>query len=132
MSTAFADTSFFLALLNPEDEWHERAVELRDGTGLRIVTTTWVLVEVANGLGASRHRDKTGRFIRWLLSSPIAEVVDDPKYFFLGLDLFESRPDKEWSLTDCISFAVMKRKRLARALTADHHFVQAGFKALMR
>jgi uncharacterized protein len=42
-----------------------------------------------------------------------------------------SRRDKEWSLTDCISFVVMKERGLTEALTADHHFEQAGFKALL-
>jgi hypothetical protein len=49
-----------------------------------------------------------------------------------GFDLFASRPDKEWSLVDCISFVVMQQRRLKEALTTDHHFIQAGFRAMLR
>lgn len=49
-----------------------------------------------------------------------------------GFDLFAARPDKAWSLTDCISFGVMRERGLSDALTADHHFEQAGFRAVFK
>jgi uncharacterized protein len=49
-----------------------------------------------------------------------------------GLALYEARPDKEWSLTDCISFVVMKQQGILEAVTADRHFEQAGFVALLK
>jgi hypothetical protein len=52
--------------------------------------------------------------------------------FDAGFDLYSQRPDKDWSLTDCISFVVMNRLRLTEALTADRHFEQAGFKVLLK
>jgi predicted nucleic acid-binding protein len=51
--------------------------------------------------------------------------------FAAGVELYGTRPDKEWSLTDCISFVVMKREGLTDALTGDRHFEQAGFKVLL-
>ena len=62
----------------------------------------------------------------------LAEVVHvDQELLEQGLALFQSRPDKEWSLTDCISFAVMQKRGIGRALTTDHHFEQAGFERLL-
>ncbi len=52
--------------------------------------------------------------------------------FQRALDRYEMRPDKDWSLTDCLSFLLMEERGIADALTADHHFEQAGFRALMR
>ena len=61
------------------------------------------------------------------------EVVGlDPKVQQAGFDLYESRLDKDWSLTDCVSFAVMTQRGLTEALTADHHFEQAGFRAMFK
>ncbi|HSI32566.1 MAG: type II toxin-antitoxin system VapC family toxin [Phycisphaerae bacterium] len=59
-------------------------------------------------------------------------VPADPATFDEALDLFEARPDKRWSFVDCTSFVVMARMKLADALTTDHHFEQAGFRALLR
>ncbi|MCG3197312.1 MAG: hypothetical protein GHCLOJNM_01797 [bacterium] len=71
-------------------------------------------------------------FVRALMANPNAKVVPASRDLFEeGLSLFSRRPDKEWSLTDCISFVVMEREGLTEALTGDRHFVQAGFKALL-
>jgi predicted nucleic acid-binding protein len=59
-------------------------------------------------------------------------LYPDAKTFDLGLSLFSRRTDKEWSLTDCISFAVMQQRNITDALTTDHHFKQAGYTALLR
>ena len=68
-----------------------------------------------------------------LRSSPSVEIVPpDELLWNEGLLLFASRPDKKWSLTDCISFVVMQREGIAEALTGDHHFEQAGFIALLK
>ena len=67
-----------------------------------------------------------------LLSDPATTIVSDLTLSHQGITLFANRPDKEWSLVDCISFVVMKQKHLKEALSADHHFVQAGFVALLR
>jgi predicted nucleic acid-binding protein len=54
------------------------------------------------------------------------------EWFERGMELYEGRPDKEWSLTDCISFAVMTERGVSDALTNDHHFEQAGFRILLK
>ena len=64
---------------------------------------------------------------------PYTEVVPETTDLFKeGLKLYSSRPDKGWSLTDCLSFVVMKERGILDALTSDHHFNQAGFHALLR
>ena len=71
------------------------------------------------------------KFLRTIRDDPMFEVVDyEPRVYQAGFDLFASRHDKEWSLTDCISFVVMKERTLTDALTADKHFIQAGYRAV--
>jgi predicted nucleic acid-binding protein len=73
------------------------------------------------------------RLWRRLQGNPAVEIIPpDPGWFERGLELFERRPDKEWSLTDCLSFRVMTERGLNEALTGDRHFEQAGFRALLR
>ena len=132
MSRVFADTFYFLALLNKHDEAHAKALEYAADVG-QIVTTEWVLTELADGLASSRHRDMFVRTRQELLEDSDVQVV--PLTMSLheeGIPLFADRPDKEWSLTDCISFVVMKREGLSEALTGDHHFEQAGYAALLK
>lgn len=72
-------------------------------------------------------------FVKALREDPTVQVLPaDQRSFDAGLDLYERRPDKEWSLTDCISFGVMREHGITQALTTDHHFEQAGFRALLR
>jgi predicted nucleic acid-binding protein len=58
-------------------------------------------------------------------------VLDEQMWYERGLNLYGSRNDKGWSLTDCISFAVMQALHLEDALTGDHHFAQAGYNPLL-
>lgn len=133
MTDAFADTYFFLALLGGDAAEQRRAVEAtRDRRGA-LVTTSWVLCEVANFL--HRARDRAGFVRLWedLRADAGVRVAGPDRQLFLdGVALYASRPDKDWSLTDCISFIVMRQEGLAEALTADHHFEQAGFVALLK
>jgi uncharacterized protein len=99
--------------------------------GRRIVTTHWVLVELADALCDPSIRSVTEQFIRAMLTSSDALVVSDIKWFQTGLELYGNRPDKAWSLTDCISFSVMEARDFREALTGDHHFAQAGFVPLL-
>jgi predicted nucleic acid-binding protein len=129
----FADSFVLIALLNPADAFHDRAVEAIDALAKTLVTTHGVLVEVADALCAPGYRTEVAAFLNELGSDPGVEIIPpDPTWYKRGLDLYARRPDKSWSLTDCISFVVMTDRGLTEALTGDHHFEQAGFRALLR
>jgi len=128
--TAFLDTQYLLAVNLRTDQWHSRAARMPPvETG---VTTDAVLVEVADGL-CNRSRALAVRILDGLRADPAVRVVPlESGLFSRAYDLYRSRGDKEWSLTDCISFVVMQDEGLQDALTADRHFEQAGFRALLR
>ncbi len=133
MTAQFADTYYLLALINTKDKDHGAALRHSQGRSLGLVTTTWVLVEFADALSAITNRANAARFIRGLHAQPFVEVVPPTRaQFEHALDRYENRRDKEWSLTDCLSFLLMEERGITDALTADHHFEQAGFRALMR
>lgn len=128
----FVDTVYVLALLNPRDRWHRKAVELSRDVGPPLVTSQAVLTEVADALARRDRRRWASQAIDDLLADPDVECVGtDRQTFSAALDLYRERPDKDWSLTDCISFVVMRQRGLTKALTADAHFAQAGFQPLM-
>ena len=88
---------------------------------------------MANSLHKARSRRAFSGLWGTLRQDPDVNVLmPDTEQFVAGIALYEARPDKDWSLTDCISFVVMERQKIARALTADHHFEQAGFVALLK
>jgi predicted nucleic acid-binding protein len=133
MNAVFADSFFFFALLSKADAAHERATSICEQAPIRIVTTAWVLTEVADGLAGVSNRNGCIRFLNELLSDPDVLVVPaSEKLFRRGLLLYSQRDDKSWSLTDCISFVVMEDEGIRDALTADRHFEQAGFRALLK
>jgi uncharacterized protein len=133
MKRVFGDSFFFIALLNPHDSYHQRAAQLsRDWEG-QIITTRWVLAEIGNALSGVNARPSFVTFLEGLKQQDgIMVLPDSDRLFDGGIRLFATRPDKEWSLTDCISFEAMRTCRLEEALTGDHHFEQAGFQTLMR
>jgi predicted nucleic acid-binding protein len=132
MKRLFADTFFFFAYLNAGDDAHEAAARCFDSFNGQLVTTEWVLTELADGMAGIGDRESFTQFVAALQADPSVTIVPSgPELFAEGLALFSSRKDKDWSLTDCISFVVMKREGLAEALTGDHHFKQAGFKPLL-
>ena len=97
------------------------------------MTTAWVLTEVADGLCRPPIRAQAGLFIERLRQRPEVRIFPAEEGLFdAGFRLYRQRSDKEWSLTDCISFAVMQREGITEALTGDHHFEQAGFVALLK
>ncbi len=132
MNRFFADTFYFLALLNQRDEAHDRAVALAERVD-RLVTTEWVLTELADGLASSHGRSMFVQTRQELLADANVRVVPlEMGLYEEGVKLYASRPDKEWSLTDCLSFVVLQREGITEALTGDHHFEQAGFVALLK
>ncbi len=133
MKTVFADTSYYIALLNPQDEYAEAACGYTRAFGGHQVSTAWVLTEVANSLSDVRNRQLAVDLIADLRADRRVEILPpSPELFEQGLVLYAQRPDKDWSLTDCISFVVMQERGLTEALTGDRHFEQAGFVALLK
>ncbi len=132
MSEVFVDAFYFIALLNPSDRFHSAAVEATKVLKSRLLTTTWVLMEVADALSAPSIRQTVHRFLRQIADDDNMQVVEaNSQWYTRGLELYGNRSDKSWSLTDCISFQVMKDRRIEEALTGDRHFIQAGFRALL-
>jgi predicted nucleic acid-binding protein len=133
MRTLFADSAYYIALLSPSDEHHATAVESsRKFTG-RIVSTEYVLVEIGSALSTRPDRDLFIELVRDLQTDALTTIVPaSSELFEKGLSVFARHRDKEWSLVDCISIAVMKSMRIRTALTSDHHFEQAGFEILLK
>ena len=133
MSPLLADTSFFVAYLNPREDCHALAVEWMTASSEPVVTTEWVLAELGNFLAEGPNRRLVGSLIRAMSAEERFEIVPADHESFLGaLTLYLRRPDKSWSFTDCTSFRLMKARKIKHALTTDHHFEQAGFAALLR
>ena len=131
--TVFADTFALIAWLNPRDDAHAIVSAYLDGFSGELVTTEWVLVELADALSAPEARSTVAAFLKAVRADPLFDVVGyAPDVYQAGFDLFADRADKAWSLTDCISFGVMTERELSDALTADHHFEQAGFRAVFK
>ncbi len=137
MTYIFADTSYWLAIPLPRDALHERAKRageeyLRDA---RIVTSELVVVEVLNFLHAHsiELRRKAYSIFESLPSTRLVEIVPSARSLFTRAGaLYLAAEDKEWSFTDCSSFAIMRERKITNVLTADHHFEQAGFRALLK
>ena len=133
MNALLADTSFFVAYLNPRDEHHALAMEWMTASSQQIVTTEWGLAELGNFLAQGRNRRLLGPLVRALSAEERVEIVPtDHASFVDALTLYIRRPDQCWSFTDCTSFRLMKARRIKDALTTDHHFEQAGFRVLLR
>jgi predicted nucleic acid-binding protein len=97
-----------------------------------IVTTQWVLLAVGNFLRKESQRARFAPFVERLTASPYVTILPaESASFNAGMKLYDDRPDKAWSLTDCISFVVIRDHKIQDALTTDHHFNQAGFNALL-
>ena len=132
MKRAFGDSFFFIALLNPRDNYHQRTVALSRGWEGQIITTRWVLAETGNALCGMQARSSFVAFLDGLGRQEQITVLPNSDHLFdQGMRLFSQRDDKEWSLTDCISFEAMRANELVDALTGDRHFAQAGFKLLL-
>lgn len=130
----FADTWFYLALFNTRDTHHQRVVDFVGTFTGGVVTTQWVLTEVADAFASIPQRRELQAKFRVLAEDPGTQIAEaSPELFERGLALYNARPEKEWSLTDCISFVVvMSDEGLAKALTGDRHFEQADSKRCSR
>lgn len=129
----FVDTGYLLAVLNPGDELFDRAQRWATTVNERLLTTEFVLWELVNSLSDPVDRPKAHAAVAEIRSSDGWEVVDaSPQLFSEGLLFHAQRTDKQWSLTDCVSFLIMQHRGLKQALAHDRHFEQAGFEALLR
>jgi predicted nucleic acid-binding protein len=132
----FLDTSYALALSAPTDQFHDRAMRLATelvAARARLLTTRAVLLEIGNALARQRYRAAAASLLQALEADPTVEILPlSVNLYSQALQLFISRPDKEWGLIDCASFVVMAERGLTKALTADEHFQQSGFRALLR
>jgi len=132
MNRVFADTSFYVALASARDGRHAVALRLSNQWDGAVITTEYVLLEVGNYFRGPSDRNVFVDLVEALRSDAETTIIPaSPALFEDGLRIYTARPDKAWSLTDCISFAVMEAQGVTEALTCDHHFEQAGFRALL-
>ncbi len=131
----FVDTAYIYALFNKRDQWDEKALEWQQKiarVNSALLTTQFILTEIADGLSQLKSRQNAANIIHALEDSEIVEVIPATSELFRkGLNFYESRTDKSWGLTDCTSFVVMTENNVTAALTTDDHFRQAGFRALL-
>ena len=132
----FLDTSYAIGLLSIKDRHHSRALvwaNRLEADQTRLITTRAVLLEIGNALGKQRFRAAAVRLLTSIECDPTITVVSlTDGLFTAAFDLYRQWPDKDWGLIDCVSFVVMTDRGLTEALTADEHFEQAGFVALLR
>jgi len=136
VKAVFADTFYWAALTSTEDSAHAPALAFsRSLPPAKIITTDEVLNEYLAYFSGARPsvRVQAGKTVSDLLVNRLVVVVPQSRESFLaGLQLYRARPDKGYSLTDCISMETMRREGLTEALTNDRHFEQEGFRALFR
>ena len=127
------DTSFVVALVNQRDQHHLRALDLSSQFERRpLLTTDVVLLEIGNALAKNFRAESIQVIDDFLTSSKIQIVHLYPDLFHKAFSLYRSRLDQTWGLIDCVSFIVMREAGIVESLTADKHFEQAGFRALLR
>lgn len=138
MRELFVDTSGWAAWIDSHEQFHPRAVAACDSiwqANGRLVTTNWVLVELT-ALLTSPLRVTKPRQIELLedirADSSVVVIPIDSQMENDAWQLWKARPDKAWTLNDCASFVAMSRRGLSEALTADHHFEQAGFIRMLK
>ena len=133
MSVVFADAYYFVARLNRRDQHHERVLNFSRDFRAHLLTSDWVLMEVADALAKSESRSRVRDFTPHLRQSPACEIVPATRELLdRALEFYHHHADKEWTLTDCVSFVIMRDRNMTNALTGDNHFEQAGFVALLK
>ncbi len=135
MRRVFADTYYWIALLNDRDQGHADAKAITQALRYAaIITSQEVLSEVLTFFCEYGHevRQTVAAFVRQILTNPAITVHPQSDQSFLdGLAFYEARPDKEYSLTDCISMLIMRQQGFTEVLTNDDHFTQEGFTKLL-
>ena len=135
MRKIFADSVYWIALINPNDQWRQRSITVsRELKDFSIITTDEILTETLNYFAESGEyfRGIVTREIEKILLNQDVEIADATHENFLnGFELYKNRLDKGYSLTDCISMNVMRERQIFEILTHDHHFTQEGFQILL-
>jgi predicted nucleic acid-binding protein len=133
--TVFVDTGYLIALLAQDDKHHEIAVAWRkkiNGEGAQLVLSSAIVLELGDAFSEPRLWAKARDVIDALERYPTVTVVEvDRALLAQARDLKSQRADKDWGLTDCTSFVIMREREITRALSCDKHFMQAGFRALL-
>lgn len=133
MKRVFADTFYFLALINARDTAHEKAVSFIQSYVGHIVTSSWVILELADALSSVQNRQHFQETWNVITNDPNITIIEMSQQIQNdAIDLYLQRADKNWSLTDCVSFRIMHHEGLSEALTGDKHFEQAGFQVLLK
>lgn len=136
MRSVFVDTGYWIAILSKRDQWQAPAIAAKKALGhIRLVTTDEVLVEFLNAMGErGKHvREAAAKAVRAIIEDVNIEVVPQTRDGFVrGLKRYESRQDKGYSLTDCISMEIMESRGLTDVLGTDHHFAQEGLTVLIK
>lgn len=135
MPEVFADTFYWIALLNPADKSHQDARTVSQTRENSVVTTEAVLIEMLNYFSASgeRMRQASATLCDQIFAHGQTVVLPQTRDAFnLGFKLYKARPDKGYSLTDCISMVEMRKRNIVHVLTHDRHFAQEGFNLLLR
>jgi uncharacterized protein len=135
MRRIFADTYYWIALINDRDQGHAEAEvishTLQQAT---LITTQEVLSEVLT------YFCEHGQYVRQLVTAFVRNIMNDPtikvepqseQSFLNGLALYEARPDKEYSQVDCVSMVAMRHEGITEVLSNDDHFAQEGFTTLL-
>jgi predicted nucleic acid-binding protein len=129
----FVDTGYWIAIAVLRDMLHDRAVALsRDFDG-RLITTEAIVLELTDALVGVESRRLVVSLVDQMRRDPDLEIIPlDEDLYTKAWRLFTERMDKSWQLTDCISFVVMEERGIREALAYDQHFIQAGYRALLR
>jgi predicted nucleic acid-binding protein len=134
MKQIFADTSYWIGLVNPRDQIHQKVIKITQQLfSVRLLTTEMVLGELLNSFSDSPFRRAVAGMVLKLRNDRNVRIVPQTsEQFESALRRYKQAADKSWSLTDCASFDVMEAEQIQAALTHDQHFAQAGFETLLR
>lgn len=135
MNKFFLDAAYTIALSAVTDQYHQKAEILAkqiESEAIPLITTRAVVLEIGNALARIRYRAAAIELLDSLEEDPSVEILPlSEELYNRAMELYRQPPDKEWGITDCISFVVMQDYGLTEALTTDEHFKQAGFRALL-
>ena len=135
MNKCFLDAAYAIALSAVTDQYHKKAEILAsqmETASTQMITTRAVILEIGNALAKLRYRAAAIELLDSLEEDPNVEIIAlSEELYNRAMELYRQRPDKEWGLTDCVSFVVMQDYGITEALTTDEHFKQEGFRALL-